>query len=139
LRALGVDFGSKSIGVAVGEVDEAIFRPLPMIPPSGTLSRDAEAIDRIARQEHAEIIVIGIPYFEDEDRMARICQKLAEAIQKRGWQIALVDESLTSFGADQDMLRAGLKGSQRKRRIDGEAACRILERFSHGKSASEDS
>ena len=61
--------------------------------------------------------------------MARICRTLGQRLEELGLEVVLVDESLTSAQAEGDMLAAGLKGSQRKKLLDSEAAARILERY----------
>jgi putative Holliday junction resolvase len=127
MRVLGVDFGSKRIGLAVGESEFAIVSPRPHILASGTLARDAEQIRIVASKESAERVVVGIPYNEEDRRMERVCGKLAEELRKLGLAVDTVDESMTSVGAEQVM--GELRGSQVRRRKDGEAACRIVERY----------
>ena len=57
---------------------------------------------------------------------------LAGQIEALGKSVALVDESLTSVGAEEHLREMGLKASERRKLRDGEAAARILERYFDG-------
>ncbi len=131
MRVLGVDFGGKRIGLAVGESEYGVTTARPNLAASGTLAKDAEAIARKAAEEGAEAVVVGLPVEPDgaEGRMARICRQLADRLRERGVEVNMVDERMTSAEAESDLAAAGMKGSVRKRTIDGEAARRILERW----------
>lgn len=137
MRLLGVDFGSKRIGVAVGESETRVASSRKPIEASGALKRDAEALSELMRREEAELAVIGVPVNpEGDDRMARVCLQLAEHMRRLGVGVATVDESMTSVEADSAMGGVGFTAAERRRRRDGEAACRILERYwsEHGQT-----
>lgn len=130
MRALAVDFGGKRIGVAVGESQHGVVSARQNIEASGTLSKDANTIAQLATKEQAELVVVGLPLDADgETKMSRICRKFGQCIEECGQTVRYIDESFTSASAELDMLDAGLKGSERRKKSDGEAACRILERF----------
>lgn len=124
---MGVDFGSKRIGIAIGVTDFLIASPRPAIAASGKLSTDAIAIQAIATREEANTVVVGIPENEQDQRMAKVCIKLADEIRALGLEVRTVDESFTSVEAIHEMRE--LKGSDKRKRKDGEAACRIIERY----------
>lgn len=130
MRVLGIDFGTTKIGVALGESEHGIASPRANLTPSGTLSKDAEAIAQIMRNEEASVCVLGLPLIEGQPtKMSKVIEKLAERLSEIGVATALVDESLTSEASDQAMREAGLKAGARRKRVDGEAAVRILERY----------
>lgn len=130
MRVLAIDFGSQRIGLAVGETGHKVARPLQNLTASGTLAKDAEKLVEIANKEQADKIVIGLPLDENgETKMSKICRKLGKCVTDRGKEVAYVNEAMTSQDAERDMVDAGLKGSERRKKSDGEAACRILERF----------
>lgn len=132
MRLLGVDFGFKRIGLAVGESSPQVVAPRPTLTASGALKRDAEAIDRVARTEAVERIVVGAPLEDGEPgRMARICETLAGHLRGLGWTVETVDETLTSVSAEEALRDQGHRASVRRRMRDGEAACQILERYLH--------
>ncbi|MEQ1933560.1 MAG: Holliday junction resolvase RuvX, partial [Fimbriimonadaceae bacterium] len=88
---------------------------------------DAIAIQAIAAREEADTVVVGIPENEQDQRMAKVCVKLAAEIRALGLEVKTVDESFTSVEAIDEMRE--LKGSEKRKRKDGEAACRIIERY----------
>ncbi len=130
MRIIGVDFGSKRIGLAVGESEYRIATPRRPLDATGTLKRDAEAIAAVAKQEEAGLVVVGVPINPDGgDKMEKICRKVAELIQEQGLAVETVDESFTSVGAEANLADIGMKASDRRKLKDGEAAARILERY----------
>lgn len=130
MRVLGVDFGSKRIGLAVGVDDPFVATsPHPTLEPSGTLSRDAARIVALAGELEVDAVVVGIPFNEQDGRMAGICQRLASAIRELGIEVGEVDESSTSVEAEANLIHLGAKAALRKRMRDGEAARLIVERY----------
>ncbi len=130
MRLLAVDFGGARIGLAVGSLEGGFPRALPSIAASGTLARDAAAIAAAAKKESAELIIIGLPLNEDgETKMSRVCRKFGEKVAELDLPVEFVDEALTSYESESVMKEAGLKGSQIRKKVDGEAAIRILERW----------
>lgn len=132
MRVLGVDLGLKRIGLAVGEVEAAIATPRPVLQASGKLVDDALAIADLARQEEAERVIVGVPEGVEGSRSERAARLLADRLREAGLDVLLVDESLTSVEASAAMTEAGLSVAERRRRVDSEAACRILERYFEG-------
>jgi putative Holliday junction resolvase len=130
MRVVAVDFGGRRIGLAVGDSGVGVASPRRNLEASGTLAKDAEAIVRFAESEKAGLVVIGLATdAEGETRQSQVCRKLGERVAALGVEVDYVDESHTSAEAERDMLEAGLKGSERRKRSDAEAACRILERY----------
>ncbi|MBS1724600.1 MAG: Holliday junction resolvase RuvX [Armatimonadetes bacterium] len=130
MRLLGVDFGSVRIGLAAGSDDIRLPQPLKPLQASGALKQDAEAILKVASQEKAERIVVGLPLSQGEEtKMSRICRMLGDHLSAMGADVRYVDESMTSYEAESEMRRLGAKGSEVRKAVDGEAACRILLRF----------
>jgi putative Holliday junction resolvase len=134
MRVLGVDFGFKRIGLAVTDSAVGLPRPLSVMTATGTLKRDAESIAAVAKVESVDEIVVGLPLERGgvEGRMAGVCRQLGEHLQGHGYPIHFVDESMTSYASEGQMIEAGVKASVRKRRLDSEAAALILERFLRG-------
>ncbi|MBS1708773.1 MAG: Holliday junction resolvase RuvX [Armatimonadetes bacterium] len=130
MRLLGVDFGGAKIGIAVVDASSKVSSPRPPLAATGKLATDAAAIAKKAKEEESDVVVIGLPLDAGgETKMSRICRQLGSLVQECGVTVRYVDESLTSHAAETDMLAAGLKGSQRRKLVDGEAACRILDRY----------
>lgn len=130
MRILGVDWGSKRIGLAIAESEHGIVSPRSNLTPTGTLKLDAQNILEVAKREQAVQIVLGLPIEPggEEGKMARLVRQLAGNIEGV-LPVAFVDETLTSVEAIGAMAEAGLKASERRKKVDAEAACRILERY----------
>lgn len=139
MRVLGVDFGSKRIGLATGETEAKVATPRPMRSAVEGLAGNVAIILKAARQEEAEAIVVGVPYGlgGEETPMAKICLRLIQRLREEGAKVYEVDESLTSLEAAASLIEAGGTASHRKTRLDSEAACQILERYFAGHGAEE--
>jgi len=129
-RALGLDVGSKTIGVAL--VDEAgiAAHPLTVLAREGTQA-DVSAIRTIVAQHAVTDIVVGIPY-ELSGRVghrARRVQELAAALAAGvdGVKLHEQDERFTTREAERVLIEADLSRERRKDVIDQQAACLILQ------------
>lgn len=133
MRALGVDFGRARIGLACAEREAGVASPRRPLAASGTLRVDAKAIAEAAAREEAAVVVIGLALDADgETPMSRVARRLGAEVEALGWRVEFVDESLTSHSAEADMAAVGMTAAQRRKAVDGEAACRILERWMAG-------
>ena len=61
MRALGIDLGSKRIGIAVSDRSGTIASPLTVLQRSGSVRRDHQAIAALVVEEEAELLVVGLP------------------------------------------------------------------------------
>jgi putative Holliday junction resolvase len=128
MRAVGVDFGRRRIGLAVVETEAGLPAPRPTLSASGALVRDAEALAAFARNEEAGLVVFGLPLLDGrETRFCGVVRRLAALVEGLGLETAFVNEALTSRQAASALRLQGLTGAQAKRRTDSEAACQILE------------
>ena len=136
MRLLGVDFGFSRIGIAVAETEPRLSVPREAIAASGSLATDARVLDALARREEVDAMVLGLPVEPsgEEGRMAGVCRKLGAHLEAFGWHVELVDESLTSIEANAAMREHGLKAARRRKKVDGEAAVIILERYMDGQT-----
>lgn len=131
MRVLGVDFGGKRIGIAAGDTETALPTPKSAIAASGKLSRDAELIASLAKQEGAGLVVVGEPLGVEGEptKMSKICRLLGSHIAQNGFEVAYVNEAMTSVASHSTLQEFGMTAAQRRRHVDSEAACRILDRF----------
>jgi putative Holliday junction resolvase len=139
-RLLGIDLGEKRIGVAVGDVDTASANPLLTLMRGKTIDHDAVAISRLAAEQRAGGLVVGLPLDMDggEGAQATKTREWADAIAvATGLPLRYRDERLTSERAERRIggTARGRSGgpptpSQRdahRARIDREAAALILQ------------
>ncbi len=130
---LGIDFGGKRIGVAVGETEHKVATPRPQIEATGTLRLDAQNIFALATKEGTSTVIIGTPMVgTEETKMSRICRMLGAEIEKLGGTVEYVDESLTSVRAEEALQTQQWTAATIKKHLDSEAACQILERYFGG-------
>lgn len=130
VRALGLDPGTKRIGVAVSDLSGTIASPLLVLTRSRSERHDLDELARIARSEEAEIVVVGLPLGLDGTHGA--AAKAATALARRlatvvDVPVELHDERLTTVSADRAMIEAGLDAVERRRRVDKVAAAIMLQ------------
>ncbi|WP_285907518.1 Holliday junction resolvase RuvX [Pseudodesulfovibrio pelocollis] len=128
MRALGIDFGLKRVGLALSD-------PLGiLVSPHRTLERTTrqtlfDALLEIIQNESVEAIVVGLPLsLNGEDTLTtRQVRNFAQSLGRRtAVPIHLMDERLTSAQAEEELNAAGLRGTKRKMALDSQAAVIIL-------------
>ena len=130
LRALGVDPGTKRIGLAVSDRSGTIASPLTVLTRTRSRQHDLAEIARVARDEEVDVIVYGLPLNMDGSRgkaarsAADEARRLASVVDV---PVELHDERLTTVTAERRMLDAGLAASERRRRVDMVAAAVMLQ------------
>ena len=130
IRALGIDLGSKRIGVAVSDLSGNIAGPLTVVQRSGSEKRDHQTIRQLVIDEEAEIIVVGLPL-----TMAGEIGRAAQAAVAETKRLATVvdvpvvtfDERLTTVSAERTLLEANMNAQARRRVVDKVAAAVMLQ------------
>ncbi len=138
---LGVDYGTKRIGIAVSDADERIALAGKMLPSSGETKRDAAQVIAQAREYNAVRIIVGLPINMDgtEGPQAAITRTFANHIKRASSIVVeLWDERLTSSAADWSMDQMELSRAKRKARRDIISAQLILQTWLDAKRARSD-
>lgn len=128
---LAFDFGTRRIGVAVGDFETGIAHPLESIAASENRARFA-AIERMVAEWRPARFVVGVPSRTDgsEHPVGRLARRFAQRLASRFRIPAdVIDEHLTSFEAEHDLRAAGARGARLKAQLDPVAAQRILESY----------
>jgi len=128
---LAFDFGTKRIGVAVGELETRLAHPLTTIAAADNRARFA-AIERLISEWRPALLVVGFPAHADgtEHPVGRLARRFAQRLTGRfGVRTELVDERLTSHDAERALRAAGARGARFKAGLDPVAAQRILEAY----------
>ena len=136
-RWLGIDHGTKRIGVAVGSPDEGISTPVAVIRAEPLDEAIAE-IRSLAERYDAGGIVVGWPLNMDdtEGPQGKLARAMAADLSKAtGMDVRLWDERLSSFSAEEKLAAAELSKKKKIKRLDAVAAAQILEAFLEDKSA----
>ena len=131
VAALGLDVGSKRIGVAGCDGLGMMATGITTIWRS-SFQNDMEQLAEIIDDRQVEILVIGLPYTMDGNigsqakQVQKFARRLATVIEL---PIEYVDERLTSYAAEQMMIEAKISVCRNKAMIDRIAAAVILQQW----------
>ncbi len=140
VAALGLDVGSKRIGVAGCDGLGLLATGITTIWRS-SFSADVARLAEIIEERDVEILIIGLPYTMDGKigSQAKQVQKFARRVSAAlELPIEYVDERLTSYAAEQMMIAAKISVSQNKATIDRIAAAVILQQWLDEKVVRQD-
>lgn len=130
MRVLGVDLGSKRIGIAVSDRSGTIASPLTVLARSGDVGADHRRIADLVVEEEAVCVVVGLPLNMNgsEGPRAEASRKFAEQLTSAlGLPVELWDERLSTMAATRTLLEADVSRAKRKEVIDQVAAQFILQ------------
>lgn len=127
---LGIDFGTKRIGIALGQTFTQSAKPLTTLPNNSQLW---QSLDTIIQEWHIGQIIVGLPLGMDgkEHEMTRQVKNFAKKVQHHtGLPVTFMDERLSSYEAErqfQSLREAQLSKAKNKSQIDAMAAQVILQ------------
>ncbi len=131
-RFLAVDYGTKRIGLAIGDDVTYVASPIKTIAGCGDVRSDAAAVEAYAGEYDVDGIVIGLPLNMDdtEGPQAKMVRTFGEALNEMtDHTIHYVDERLSSFAAEELIRPAGLTRKKKRAGVDRVAAQVILQSF----------
>ena len=134
MRILGLDFGSKTVGVAVSDELLLTAQGLEIVrrQSPNKLRQTLARIQEIVTEYQVERIVLGFPKNMNNTEGER-CEKtkeFKEMLERRtGLEVVLWDERLTTVSADKYMMESGIRREDRKKYIDQIAAVFILQGY----------
>jgi putative Holliday junction resolvase len=117
--------------VAVGDAALKLAHPLTVIHGEGS-ARRFQAIAALVREWHPVLLVVGAPVREDGTAhpMGERCRRFARRLAGRfRLPVVVVDERLTSWSAEEALIRAGASPGKRRALLDAAAAQTILESY----------
>ncbi|WP_122868745.1 Holliday junction resolvase RuvX [Pseudomonas viridiflava] len=127
---LGFDFGTKQIGVAVGQAITGQARELCTLKAQNGIP-DWDKVQALIKEWQPDAIVVGLPLNMDGTRsnMSDLAEKFSRKLNGRfGVAVYTHDERLTTFEAKGErMARGGQKGSYRDNPVDAIAAALLLQ------------
>src|SRR5919106_1352056 len=137
-RALGLDLGTRRIGIALSDSAGTLATPYEVVIRSGDRARDLERIAALADEAGAELVVVGLPRSLDGsigpaaravlDEVDELRARLAE----RAVGVVTWDERLSTVEAERRLRSAGVKGARGRRVVDQVAARVILQSWLDG-------
>ena len=139
-RAMGLDVGTKTIGVALSDELGLVAHPVLTVARKG-VAKDCEVLAKLVGDKAVDRIVVGLPYELDgsEDRSARLARQIGVAMGERtGLPVVYVDERYSSVAAERMLIGRGVSRKKRDQVIDQAAAVVILQSWlDHGDSVRE--
>ena len=127
-RVLGLDFGTKRVGIAVSDPSRQVAHPLEVVTRSNAAARVVELLG----EYDVGLIVIGLPTsLSGEAGKAAVSARDfgAEIAHATGLPVDFVDERFTSKSAEHAMIEAGVRRRKRRETLDKVAATVILQTF----------
>ena len=134
MRIMGLDFGSKTVGVAVSDPLLLTAQGIEIIrrKEENKLRRTLARIEELIREYGVELIVLGLPKNMNDTEGERVAatKEFAEKLERRtALPVILRDERLTTVAADRAMMEAGIRRENRKEHVDRIAAVLILQEY----------
>lgn len=134
MRILGLDYGSKTVGVAVSDPLGLTAQRVETIwrKQENKLRRTLARIEELVAEYRVEQIVVGLPKNMNNTLGERAEKTLEfrEMLEKRtGLPIVMWDERLTTAAAERTLIEAGVRRENRKEYLDSMAAVLILQGY----------
>ena len=135
MRILGLDYGSKTVGVAISDPLLVTAQGLEIIrrESENKLRHTYQRIEEIIRQyDDVESIVLGYPKNMNNTigERAQKCEEFKAALERRcRLPVILWDERLTTVAADRAMMESGIRRENRHKYVDEIAAMLILQNY----------
>ncbi len=130
-RVMAFDFGTRRIGVAVGQELLGTGQPVALIPARDGIP-DWQLIESLLQEWRPDLVVVGLPLNMDdtENEMCARARKFGKRLHGRYHvPVEMVDERLTSFEAKGEVMAAGGSRDFGRHGVDDRAAVLILETF----------
>ena len=138
-RILGIDYGSRRVGLALSDPMGIIAQPIDAVKQSSELVADLRTV---VEREHVQTIIVGMPLNlkGQQAQTAQEVQKFVEQLRTElSMEVATWDERFTTTIAQQTMIAMGTKKKelqQKNGRIDSMAAAVMLQNYLDNKKQS---
>ena len=134
MRIMGLDYGSKTVGVAVSDPLGLTAQGIEIVrrKSENKLRQTLARIEEIAKEYSVEKIVLGFPKHMNNDIGERAEKSLEfkEMLERRtGLPVVMWDERLTTVEAGRTMMETGIRRENRKEYVDMIAAVFILQGY----------
>lgn len=134
MRIMGLDFGSKTVGVAISDSLLITAQGIEIIrrKSEDKLRQSLARIEELIVEYEVSEIILGLPKNMNDSIGERAEKTLAfkEMLERRtGLQVTMWDERLTTVAADKAMMEAGIRRENRGNYVDQIAAVFILQGF----------
>lgn len=138
-RVVGVDLGSKRVGVAVSDAGGVLASPYEVLERTGDLARDRQRLKAIVDEVEAVLVVVGLPLSMDGSigRAATAALAEADALAEvlAPVPVETFDERLTTVSADRSMMQRKMNAQARRKVVDKVAAAVMLQAWLDSREA----
>ncbi len=134
MRIIGLDYGTKTVGVAVSDALGITAQGLETITrkEENKLRKTLARIEEIIKEYNVTKIVVGLPKNMNNTigERAEACKEFATKLERRtGIEVVMWDERLSTVSASNVLIESGVRREQRKAVIDKIAAVFILQGY----------
>ena len=134
MRIMGLDFGSKTVGVAVSDALLITAQGIEIVrrEQENKLRRTLARIEELVKEYEVEKIVLGLPKNMDGscgERVEKTMEFKAMVERRTELEVIMWDERLTTVAADRLMMEANVRREDRKKYVDSIAATFILQGY----------
>lgn len=134
MRIIGLDYGSRTVGIAVSDPLGLTAQGLETVTrkAENKLRRTCARIEELVRGYGASLIVLGYPLNMNDTEGERVekVKEFKEMLERRtGLEVVLWDERLSSVEAERVLMMGGVRRENRKQYIDKMAAAVILQGY----------
>jgi putative Holliday junction resolvase len=131
MRILGIDYGRSRIGLAISDPSGMLAQSLTVIRRESD-EQAAQEVARIADEQAAEALVVGLPRNMDGSlgERAEQCRAFAERLAAvTGLAVEMYDERLTTMAAERMLIAADMGRRRRRQVVDKLAAALMLQGY----------
>lgn len=138
-RVVGVDLGTKRVGVAVSDPGGILASPYEVLARTGDLEQDRRRLKAIVDEVEAVLVVVGLPLSMDGS-LGRAATAAVEETARLAEVLAPVpvesfDERLTTVSADRSMMQGKMNAQARRKVVDKVAAAVMLQAWLDSREA----
>ncbi|MCU0268156.1 MAG: Holliday junction resolvase RuvX [Acidimicrobiales bacterium] len=137
MRVLGLDLGTKRVGVALSDPTGTIASPYEVLARSGSRAVDHRRIAELVEEVGAERVVVGLPRSLSGaiGPAARAALEEIDALgDTLGVPVEAYDERLTTVSAERALREADVRGKNRRAVVDKVAAAVMLQAWLDGRA-----
>ena len=134
MRIMGLDYGTKTVGVAISDVLKITAQGIETIErkEENKLRRTCARIEELIKEYDVEKIVLGFPKHMNNDigERAEKALEFGGMLKRRtGLEVVMWDERLTTVAAERTLIESKVRRENRKQYIDKIAAVFILQGY----------
>ncbi len=134
MRIMGLDYGSKTVGIAVSDTLLITAQSVEIVrrESENKLRKTLARIEQLIKEYEVDKLVLGLPKNMDNSEGIRVekTKEFKDMLERRtGLEVILWDERLTTVAADRAMMEAGIRREDRKNYVDKIAATFILQGY----------